>query len=233
MKAYVINLARRPDRMRLISEQLKILGINFTRIEAIDGASLPDDPDALIDRASIGCWLSHRSVFIEASKDDVFGSVLVLEDDAALSSSIEWPSFLEETEVNMVRSKIDILQLGILELSQPTMSKKILLSCLLGFRWLYRYATNELGIYNEREIKFGKERLVLNTFSAGSHCYLISRKAARCIIHLNDPAFLTMDRFLLELAGSRQIKVARLKRSLAGQLGRTLDSVSDTNIEGA
>jgi len=42
-----------------------------------------------------------------------------------------------------------------------------------------------------------------------------------------------MDRFLLELAGSRQIKVARLKRSLAGQLGRTLDSVSDTNIEGA
>jgi GR25 family glycosyltransferase involved in LPS biosynthesis len=216
--------------MQRIAEHLRSLRIDFKRMEAIDGVSLPDNPDALLDRASIACWLSHRSVFIEASKDSIRGSVLVLEDDAMLTASVDWPTFLEETESRMIRSQIDILQLGVLELSKPSLKKRFLLAGLSTFRLVYRYATGELGIYDEREIQFGGRKVILNTFSPGTHCYIISRSAAKRLACLNNPPFIRIEGLLLSIAGSISIRVARLKRSLAGQRDRTLNDVSDTNI---
>ena len=43
MKIFVINLARRPERMAFMERQFASLGLSFERVEAIDGESMPDD----------------------------------------------------------------------------------------------------------------------------------------------------------------------------------------------
>ena len=45
---FVINLARRPDRLARISQDLDALGLAFQRVEAVDGAEF--EPERLNQR---------------------------------------------------------------------------------------------------------------------------------------------------------------------------------------
>lgn len=99
MKVFVINLARRPERMERIRRQLDALGIAYERIDAVDGSRLTTAERRSAARAfrwwcakgylpragEIGCGLSHREVWrkIAEGKD---ASACVLEDDVTLES---------------------------------------------------------------------------------------------------------------------------------------------------
>ena len=67
--AFYINLASRPDRKQHVEEQLKIIGINAERFNAI---KLPN--------GALGCSMSHLKC-IETAKKNNWSHLLIVEDD--------------------------------------------------------------------------------------------------------------------------------------------------------
>lgn len=90
-ETYVINLDRKPERYKYVSEQLNQLGIkNYKRVSAVDGFN--GDPNEmlklgvsqqLIDKGKglAGCAASHLSMWRHIA-DDKLDWTLILEDDA-------------------------------------------------------------------------------------------------------------------------------------------------------
>lgn len=104
MKAYYINLARRPDRRAQMEEQFVRLGLEFERIEAVT-------PDALTQQqrqrhlapglyhrlqpTELCCNLGHRAALDRfVTSEQAFG--VILEDDAVLSSLL--PELLQRID---------------------------------------------------------------------------------------------------------------------------------------
>lgn len=105
MKNYVINLDRSPDRLLRLESIFSKLGLQITRIPAVDGEKLDDAtlsrvakkniwPDAMT-RGEIACFLSHGKA-IEQIRDgkEAFGAIF--EDDVELSPAAEY--FLNNTD---------------------------------------------------------------------------------------------------------------------------------------
>jgi glycosyl transferase family 25 len=96
LQTFLINLARRPDRLRKMTQQLDALGISFQRIDALDARKLSDcelgrhfrddGPLGAIPKGDKCCALSHaRAWRALAESDDRYG--LILEDDVAIDAS--------------------------------------------------------------------------------------------------------------------------------------------------
>ena len=100
MKIYVINLKKRPDRLKYISDQLDKMGLEFERFEAIDGADLVrphplfDEKRFLLDQkkhivsGEIGCALSHREIWKKIIEEGL-PRALILEDDIEVSGKVK------------------------------------------------------------------------------------------------------------------------------------------------
>lgn len=94
MKIYVINLARRPDRLAEMSAQLEALGLPFERIDAVDAMALDDaeidrhfaprGPLGALGKGDKACTLSHFKTMRRMLEDGV-DAAIVLEDDAELA----------------------------------------------------------------------------------------------------------------------------------------------------
>ena len=94
MQTYLINLARRRDRLDAMAAQLGALGVNFTRIEALDaGTALESEveewfdaggPLGVLPRGDKCCTLSHRRAW-EAFVESGAPHAVVLEDDVVLT----------------------------------------------------------------------------------------------------------------------------------------------------
>ncbi len=89
--AYVLNLARAPQRLAAMQARLSALGVAFTRIEGVDGATLAADALAALTHRNryykplrpgeVGCYLGH----VEALRSFLASPAhfcLLLEDDA-------------------------------------------------------------------------------------------------------------------------------------------------------
>lgn len=111
MRIFVINLARRPDRMAAMAARLGELGLAYTRIEAVDAkTTAPEElnshfsdkgPTGVISRGDKACSLSHfRAWEAFLQSDDSHGVILeddVFVHDAArqLLASADWiPDFV-------------------------------------------------------------------------------------------------------------------------------------------
>lgn len=92
---YLINLNRRPERLKKMNQMLRLLGIQFKRVEAIDGYNLtqryltsikflPGYLDPYHKRpmklGEIGCFLSHFKVW-EDIVNNGYERAIILEDD--------------------------------------------------------------------------------------------------------------------------------------------------------
>jgi glycosyl transferase family 25 len=98
---YVINMDENPDRMARARAELDRLGIDFTRFSAVNGRAIPEDElprvhdaDANarrfrhpMNRAEIGCYLSHVALWERIAAGDAPGGI-VLEDDFAARDSL-------------------------------------------------------------------------------------------------------------------------------------------------
>ncbi len=108
MKTYVINLARRPDRI----EQLTIpkeIADSYEIFVATDGSEFDFEKSRRM-RGHLGCWDSHRRL-METIKDQGNDVTLVLEDDCKF--------YLDMTETNDLNTYLkelpedwDLLYLG-------------------------------------------------------------------------------------------------------------------------
>jgi glycosyl transferase family 25 len=67
--AFYINLESRPDRKSHVEEQLKILGLNYTRFNAIK-----------LQNGALGCSMSHLKC-LELAKQQNLDHILIVEDD--------------------------------------------------------------------------------------------------------------------------------------------------------
>jgi glycosyl transferase, family 25 len=96
LQAFLINLARRPDRLRKMTQQLDALAISFQRIDALDAQATSDcelvtqfrddGPLGIIPKGDKCCALSHARAWralVESA--DSYG--LILEDDVAIDAS--------------------------------------------------------------------------------------------------------------------------------------------------
>lgn len=67
--AFYINLEKRPDRKQHVEEQIKLVGINAARFNAIE-----------MHNGAIGCSMSHLKI-LETAKENNWDHVLIIEDD--------------------------------------------------------------------------------------------------------------------------------------------------------
>ena len=102
MKVFVINLAKNTERMASMDAQLKGLGLEYERIEAVYGKSLSKEERKTQFAAfrsycaagyklydgEIGCALSHIAIY-RKMVEDVIPMALVLEDDVVLDGGIK------------------------------------------------------------------------------------------------------------------------------------------------
>ncbi len=81
LPVFVINLDRRPDRWTAVRGQLDRIGIEATRIPAIDKESLAGDPALLkMGAGHVACARSHYKA-MQALVDCGAPAALILEDD--------------------------------------------------------------------------------------------------------------------------------------------------------
>ena len=99
MKIFMINLARRPERLEYMKHQMISAGIAFERIDAVDGMELTGEERRKAIRAfrwwcvngyaarpgEIGCALSHQMVYRKMI-DENLSTACVLEDDVRLDT---------------------------------------------------------------------------------------------------------------------------------------------------
>src|SRR5258706_5643763 len=96
MRTYLINLARRPDRLAAMARQAGSLGLNLERMEAVDALAsepgaidrwfVPGGPLGEIPQGDKACLLSHRQAWERfLATDDRHAAFL--EDDVRLSPS--------------------------------------------------------------------------------------------------------------------------------------------------
>ena len=97
MHAYVINLARSPDRRAHITAELKKTGVDYEIITAVDGRDLDLSDNAIVDPSlptltqflpgTAGAALSHLRVYSKIIADGL-DEALVLEDDVTLPADL-------------------------------------------------------------------------------------------------------------------------------------------------
>lgn len=188
---YLINLDRATERLAKLDRRLSELGLDYTRIAAVDGRALrfphPDFSDLsyrlLHGRrrapAEIGCYFSHIAA-LRAFLDSDAEHALILEDDVTFA-----PDFIAMMEASLARGD----DWDILRLSTVNTGRAIPFSRLFG-----RY---RLAIALTRE--------------KGAGAYMVNRRAARWLVR-QLPMRLAYDiMFDLEyLAGLRAVFVTPL-----------------------
>lgn len=78
---FLINLDRRPDKLEESAKQLTQVGLEFTRIAAIDGKDLPSNE---LTGPQQGCFLSHKMAWQRIIQDGL-SYALIFEDDICFS----------------------------------------------------------------------------------------------------------------------------------------------------
>lgn len=107
MKAFVINLKKRTDRLEHITKECEMVRLGFELFEAIDGRIKHKDVGGRIMPAALGCYESHLEVLKLALKED--SHVLVLEDDCVFCESF-WEEFSKR--LNRLPNNWDMFFLG-------------------------------------------------------------------------------------------------------------------------
>jgi GR25 family glycosyltransferase involved in LPS biosynthesis len=214
MLIYYINLDRRQDRNLRIERELNARELRHVRISACDGQSETALDTRFLTTGEVACWQSHQNVYatICAATEDF---ALVLEDDAELPEAGFSRELLEKISSDMKAEHIDILQLGFLE-------------TLYSFRNIAATVKSLEDLKNRRMRRLSalNRNIVVGDFRSGTHAYVVSRRAAAALLDTNMPTARAADDFLGDLAsgfrsGRHEIKIARLNRSLVGQVGRT------------
>jgi GR25 family glycosyltransferase involved in LPS biosynthesis len=165
--AFLINLARSPDRLKAAAAQLHEAGIPFARYEAVDGgkvdrATVPDATEwckRYCTDAMLGCTLSHLGIWRRVAAQRL-PRALVVEDDVRLV-----PGFRARLHaaLGQVPADYDVLFLGCFGFCSPGGSVVgPLVKALTG-----------------RDARTISRNIFVPAWPAGTHCYVVSAQGAR------------------------------------------------------
>ena len=218
---YVINLNRRPDRRAAIGQHLEALGIDWQRVEAVDGtavdAGILDEvcartgPNGPMGNPTRACTASHLRAWEEFLQGTA-GFALVLEDNVRLASdaaaclcSDAW-----------IPESVDLIKL---EKFNPARSSRLLLGRKIAA------VPGEGGQGETRELR---EMFSRHT---GAGAYIISRRAAKMALKHRGGIDVPIDHFLFNETVSpllRDLRPFIVRPSMAWQ--RREDHGSDIPV---
>ena len=216
----VINLARRPDRLIKISEELERAGLKFEIQVAVDG-KLEDSQSEFLSGGQIGCWKSHLNSMRRLGETSTPFS-LIIEDDAVLSPAVSERYMLEMLEL-MERHQLDILQIGFIEHLYSISIRPGILEFLIA-------------VLKGRGTKDSSgHRFVLGDFRWGTHAYIINQRYAEAISDvISKPPLIPFDAWLGLMAQSqtdRKMRIARLAKSVVSQASHSSkESIIDSDV---
>jgi GR25 family glycosyltransferase involved in LPS biosynthesis len=219
----VINLARRPDRLALVTAELERVGLSFEKQTAVDG-QLESLESEFISKGAIGCWKSHINS-MERLVDSKASFGLILEDDAVFGPEVNEQFLLELTDL-MERNQLDILQIGFIDWLY-SISLKSLAPGILEFL---------IDVLKRRGEKDASGiRFVPGEFRSSTHAYIINARLAKAIAEtFPTPPLLPWDDYLGMLAKSqmhRGIRIARLVKSVVSQASYQIEGlISDSDV---
>lgn len=201
LKAYVINLDRRKDRLEAFENNFSSLGFDLERVQAIDKHQLDPGQGTTLNLGEIACWLSHLKVinlFLTTDNEHC----LVFEDDAMVM-----PHRMAAVEAVtqyvirwMEREKVTVVQLGHITRFYRKHHRQ-------GFGYYITQLIQGSRAYN---ISDGF-RLHKGQFRSGAHAYIISREAAKQLKNANNPPLMASDNYFGVLA---QLSIGRKNQSL-------------------
>lgn len=250
MKIFFINLDSRKDRRDFFLNQFHYSNLDPIRISAIpsDETKLNVAPPEVS-----ACWNSHQKAYEYFLKLND-NHALIFEDDAIVNSNlIKILENINETELD----SIDLFQLGYLKDRNNLTVDSGKIDFL--YRWklflstsfrdvISRYETlksknlpsfydlnQKWHVSTELKNRMGiSEPFVYDSFEAGAHCYIISRKLAQKLINFNvDPVIISADLLLIEVANSKNFNCLRVSKSLSFQsskLGSNINLRSQLTI---
>jgi GR25 family glycosyltransferase involved in LPS biosynthesis len=217
----IINLEYRVDRMSNSTVQAAMINCKLIRINAVDAHSILDVPEFLT-KGAFACWESHK-LAMQQLIDSPYNFALIFEDDFRIEKLSKFLRLVNNPEIF---ENVDIFQFGFLVNDYKERVDLI-------FRNLENFFFSTLGKINfsffGKRISFihrlrvrRKQNFpsswVADDFRAGAHAYLVSKSAARKILKLNSPAFLTTDAFFSSLNSEKAFRIFRPQTSFVGQI---------------
>ena len=188
---WVINLRKRPDRLKAIATRLDALGIEWTRLEAVDGANCDKNELNIskqhgkigeISNGARACSASHHKFWNELiSSNSKYG--IVLEDDVELSSDFKNLVY----DFTWIPKNSNLIKL---EKAAPNKSSKLLLGPKLS-----------TAVNNTREVRKMYSR------HCGTAAYLLSREGAEIAVNWRKPFSVPIDHLLFNETVSRLCNV--------------------------
>lgn len=245
MRITVINLKRRPDRMADISHHLTSLGLDFSRLDAIDGRDFPDYETNPVIASERACWQSHAlALSLHSASDEEFN--LILEDDAMFvcpkirggggiwkSPYKEWAEPLEVAQLlRLATSKMERFGLDVLQIGHVTSVYDLTTRQGIGYLISEYFAGIRPRIWTQDGLRTWLWR---HQFRAGTHAYIVKRKAAHILKDANASFDFAADDFMGYIArngstpGAKKLTIGCLSRPIAIQRYRSADSL-DTDI---
>ena len=216
----VINLDKDKERMKQSERQLHDLELPFLRVQAVEGKTLSED-GYLVSNANVAaCWLSHVKCY-ETLLASNFDRMLILEDDFVIKNK---KTFLSKLNV-ATKAEQSLIQLGFLSFGVVPkfeqlflLLNKILLVCtyLLPVNSIESSLFERIRNRRQRYESAGKG-YIPSDFLAGSHGYIVDRKAAELLRVVNNPIFLPADGLLQSVSRSGTLNAKRSTRSQISQ----------------
>ena len=194
---FIINLDRSPERLTKISQRLAILGVNFSRVQAIDGLELPIDDLARyqakdiawspLKAGEIGCFLSHRKCW-EMIERSPYNFGCVMEDDAVISD--RFPEAI--ISARNLPDYVDVLKLD-------TTFKRV---------WLDRGSIAVHSIHASR----------LRSGHYGAGAYIVSKNAAKVLLAKSKTFAIGVDVFLFDplIGAAHDLRVYQCAPAVCG-----------------
>jgi glycosyl transferase family 25 len=191
MQAYLINLERRTDRLRKMTDQLNALAIPFERVDALDARSTTDaelaeqfrddGPLGVIPRGDKCCALSHARAWRAFARSGAPYGVF-LEDDVAIDANAA--ALLRDCA--WIPANVGLLKLE-------------------------RYGPPTQRVLIDERVSIGNGRKIgrLRSRHTGAAAYIMSRHTAQVLVHHIGPWSLPVDHLLFNLNNSPMANVLK------------------------
>jgi len=209
---YLINLARRPDRLAQMVAQFDALHLSFERIDAADAetVSIAELETTLASRGPLGpfhrgpqcCTLSHLRIYRRFLETDEAYAVVV-EDDARLSAKT--PRFLEN--LDWFPSAAGVVKIE-------------------------RFGPEHQHVLVERSISIGENREVARLWSkhTGSAGYIISRNSASAIVQRQQKIDMDIDQLLFNPNVSPLFRALNVYQMIPALVMQTRDAHEASDV---